>query len=558
VKERILLCFGERLGESAAFQAFADDMRDSGLQVHLFDGAAVKRFRPHDVLSVMEQNWGEDLDRRDYYFLSNIEGFFELCYKALPQTFRGFIRWSDGAGGPVCDADMEPVYEALLSLPLPEEGAAFPEIFVNDMDMVFSEEALNLRKTSLAAFPGEDRPDDAGNRRIIYRLAGQGYLIEPGWGETCYVALDEEKTVSDDSFADVITPFDLDRKLLKQTQDVLDMIARQPEKIMRRQTIPHKLFSQVKTVVLAAARIEQKYYTSLISAMAEAHGALSSIYALSFFLQIYRTYDVYRRLAAVCLDSQEISGQNRYFILAQNRHVELTDRAETADRVLSLDIDLLKKSAELLEPVMEDNLAKLAGQELDKDAIVLLSGQILSYSHKETAHMLDLAKYLIEKQRKKVYVINTCEYLPQIGAVPYFDVSAAYVNNEYSKGNSIEHEGTVIPFCQMISAVPALGGIDGITEFIEDVKPGLIISVAEMSVMAQLTAPRLPTVYWPPEDCVPVCAGGRLLLSAQVSEAELAVYGRNAVTVLPLPASDDGEDREKFYEKAWAKIAGDF
>jgi hypothetical protein len=354
----------------------------------------------------------------------------------------------------------------------------------------------------------------------------------------CFVELDESEHEEKPCFADAATPFELDRPLLRQAEEMLELVARDPLTILRRQEIAHKVFSVFRAAMLAAGRTEQKYYCSLTVAMGNALGIFAEIFALSFFLQIHKAAGIYGRILRVCLDSRDISAQNKYFVLTQSKLVPLGGREAAEGKLLALETKLFGDICRDFVEITRDAMGGLAGYEPDPDSVLVLVSQFLNYSHPESRYALELCKFFLEKG-KKVCLLNTCEFITQNARLPFFEMSQGVILTEYTNSNNISYEGANIPFAQMMYPMPNIGGIEGIAELAEHVRPGLVVSLSDLSVAAAVLNRYAKTVFAPLKKESPaVLSSGRLALRAASLSDELKnFYRENAVSLL-----DAGED----------------
>ncbi len=556
--KKVLACFGENLGGQEAFQAFAERLDRQGFEVHLFDRVIDMGLKPHSVLNIMEHVWKERLDDNEYYFLTDIKDYFKLVYRTFHQTFTGFIFWSGWDN--VYDVDLEDIYANLLGSDIYPEERLYKRIYINDLAADFDSEFLNSQKVDMSEFPANWEAAPQPEQQVVYRFAGQCYLIEPSTGKTVYVDLDSEKVADEIKYADIIMPCEVDKDSVEQTESMLELIARDYESCLRRQDTMHKVFSLLRSNILAGSRVEQKYYCSLLEVMGEGYGIYAEIAALSLLLQIYRESRFYKKILSICLAGKHLTVQNKYFVLSQCKHIELFDRIVNARELLKTETLLFQEIAGDVKMMLEKEFNPIQAEDVDKDAIVVMTSQLLSYAQLQTRYAMELASGLAKRCGKKVWLINTCETLTQNGRIPFFDISASNILGEYSNSNVIEFEGTRIPFYQMITPMPDYGGIAGILEFLQEIKPALLINIGEISVTAQVCAAQIPCIFMPPTTVRYLPAVGQtLVVDRKLPEEIAAFYSESGIRVITLSGTLDAENLQKegFLEAVLAKYYSD-
>ena len=552
MKKKILVCFSESLGEQSDFQHFSKELTEKGFEVHSFNGISSMQLQPHSVLAVLERVWGEQLEDNEYYFLSDIKEFFELCYCVLQQTFEQFIFW--GNGGADYGVELDDIYLSLLNA-LPKENIG-KKIFVSDHSVTFSD-ACDSRKEKLDGFFDAER-DICELRQNIYRFKGECYLLEPVFGDIRYVNIDQEPVSAELEFADVIVPCELDSKLIAQIEEMLELISRDQETTLRRQEVVYKLFSMLRATVLTSSKLEQRYYISFIAVIGEAFGIFSQVFALSFLLHIYKLSTFHKKLLLLCLQNRQMSVQNKYFILSQSCNVELCDRKEHKLEILQLETATFREISTAFADISDDTLQKIDKNNLIMDNVLVLVSQFLNYSHEATKYALNLCNFLLKKTGKKVTLLNTCEFLTPSGRIPFFDISQGVIMSEYANNNSINYEGMVVPYGQMVMPMPNVSGINGVAELVDYIKPSLIINLSELSVAAEICSKHIKTIFMPLEKQFPAIPAGNYLLAqkGKIGKTEKKFYKENGVQIIENISNItvDNIEAEDFWEKIFEKI----
>ena len=395
MKKKILLCFGENFSEQAAFGEFSDRAAGFGFETHLFDGAVSGQLRltPHGLFDLLVHVWKEAVDENEYFFLTDDRNFFKLTYRVFQQTFRQFVFWA-GAEPDVYEAELDDVYLAMLAAPVRTEENLFKTVFVSNLSAVSGEDFYGARIEGVDGFFTAEEPENRRLRQNIYRCEQECYLLEPAIGAVNYIDLDGQAVDARTKFSDIVTPVELDKKLIKQAEEILELIFRNADRVMRRKEVAHKLFSLLQAALLSGGVAQQKYGAALIAAMGEGYGLYAQIYVLSFLLQTFKTSAVYKYLLDICIKSDQLSAQNKYYVFCQSRYVDLVDRAENEAGVFRLEIAILAQVSSELEKLSSDALKNLGGEEADIDCVLVLAGQFLNYAHPVSKFSLDICRFL--------------------------------------------------------------------------------------------------------------------------------------------------------------------
>ncbi|MDR3348871.1 MAG: hypothetical protein LBO03_04610 [Acidaminococcales bacterium] len=561
MKKKILLCFGESFSGQRAFEDFSARAVTAGFEVHSFGDALGKGLMPHSLLGLLQQVWQDGADENDYFFLADNRDFFKLCYRVFQQTFRHFVFWA-GAGADDYAAGLEGVYLALLGEPAKAEENLRKPIFVSDLNAVGGDDFYGARLEGIEGFFAAQEPENSRPRQNIYRHGQECYLLEPMIAGANYIDLDGQAVDAQTKFSDIVTPVELDKKLLKQAEDILELIFRNAERVMRRREVGHKLFSMLQADMLTGGAVRQKYCAALVAVMGEGYGLYAQIYALSFLLQSRKTGAVYKYLLEVCLASDQLTAQNKYYILCQNRQIQIIDRAESEGDIFSLEAEVLAGVSAELEKLSCGELRELAKIEADPDCVLVLVGQFLNYAHPLSKFSLELCRFLIASLKKNVCLLNTCEFLTTSGSLLYFDPSHGVIMTKYANDNRINYEETIIPYGQMIMPMPNTAGIDGIAELAEHLKPSLILNLSDLSVAADILGRYIKTVCVPLRgEYLPLPAGGRICLDADaLSDGQAALYRRRGAEIINLgeTLTPENINQEEILRKIFVLSQGKF
>lgn len=541
--KKVLVCFCEDIEANEKFTILTEKFSSKGFEVYLFDRIVDMQLKPHNVLTVLEHVWQEKLDEYEFYFLSNVRDFFKLTYRCFKQSFKKFIFYSDKVVN--YDIDLDDIYDPLLNKKIFVEECITKPIYTNDINCEFLDKYLNDKKVDLTEFFNEEEFVDNENisHQLIYRYQEQCFLLEPSSGKVIYINLDDYKVDGSVLYSDIIVPVELEMKNFQTAEEVSKLLAKDYQVCLKKEEVLYKTFSYLRSDILTAGKLEQKYYRALLEVMGEGYGIYVEVFISSFLLQMYRSSFYYKKLLLLCLNNNEINENNKYFVLTQARHIQLFDRSSNEDFLLELESELFKSISSYFKENVNEYFLEFSERKVNTNKIAVVTTNFLDYTNLQSRYVLNICKYLIQEMGKEVWIFNTCEFLSNVNKIPFFDASAGYIESKYSTSSKIQYEETIIPFCQVVAPMPTDIGLAASLEFLKDEGIGLFLNVSELSVLVDIVSTVSSVVTVLPEDNNQFIPTGQYFATNKKISAEtLNIYSKYGLKVLEIDSSSTLEN----------------
>jgi len=215
------------------------------------------------------------------------------------------------------------------------------------------------------------------------------------------------------------------------------------------------------------------------------------LFALATFVRFSK--DCYDKLIDICMsDAFDIfEKQFLYQQLYTMRlfHISLVN-SDNAKKLWIFHREIVNGFKELLK----DSLEPIDVASRNKDLVLVITDQMLSFEHGPSKTTADRCKILIEHFNKKVLLINTAESLNRVGDVPIFGQKIGSYAPDYLEKEYIEWKGCRIPYFQCDKNMPDIDTMRYLIGVIKQLKPmyGLAIGVA--GVFAQIVDEIIPVL----------------------------------------------------------------
>ncbi|HHU71937.1 MAG TPA: glycosyltransferase family 4 protein, partial [Clostridiales bacterium] len=128
------------------------------------------------------------------------------------------------------------------------------------------------------------------------------------------------------------------------------------------------------------------------------------------------------------------------------------------------------------------------------DTIIVFAIQILGENHAPTRTTLERCHTLLRSLGKNVLLVNTKEQYSLYGGINLYKITEGNVLKEYSKLDVYKYKGVSIPFYQPEEDMPSLSVLSGILKYIRKIKPIMIISIGNGSIVADICGSLVPHV----------------------------------------------------------------
>lgn len=221
----------------------------------------------------------------------------------------------------------------------------------------------------------------------------------------------------------------------------------------------------------------------------------TAVYLYSAALSIRKSDDVFEKLLDYCERAKnKFAPITLHYLL--NQFMSIIFLTPSLSQVhLKIKIQLLfDHVVYCYENLFQDILKPIPLKKRNKDFVIVLTEQFLSYQHGPTKSAADRCKILIENMRKNVILINTAELMSQAGQIPFVgSLSGNYADN-LSSSEFVEWKSCKIPYIQCEQNMPNYESLRILLNAILENRPSFIISIGSGKIMASLASRIVPTL----------------------------------------------------------------
>lgn len=133
----------------------------------------------------------------------------------------------------------------------------------------------------------------------------------------------------------------------------------------------------------------------------------------------------------------------------------------------------------------------------NENLIFIFTGQFLGELHAPTKLLLERAYHLKKDFKKEVLIINSAEFMTEIGTIPFFEIYTPNKIESYSNVNQISYKDIEIPFYQSAVDMPNEDEIRNILSIVQEYKPYIIINIGSGNLIGDLCSNLITTVSLP-------------------------------------------------------------
>lgn len=214
-----------------------------------------------------------------------------------------------------------------------------------------------------------------------------------------------------------------------------------------------------------------------------------------FTFLIYLTMDKldFKRVLHYCIEDEQLTLGNKFFLYYQFVTYGFLIPEINDDEVSDLLYQLYIQIYEGYKKQIVD-LEFISKVERNKDLVMVFISQILGMSHGPTKTLLDRCYILQKHMNKKVFVVNTAEFRPDINCVPVFCGHDANYREDLNDCTNLEYRGIDISFFQCPKCMPNLEITEQILDVVRTEKPYYILSIGGGSIVSDLCSNIVPTI----------------------------------------------------------------
>lgn len=217
-------------------------------------------------------------------------------------------------------------------------------------------------------------------------------------------------------------------------------------------------------------------------------------FLLSFLLKATDNLTIFKTILQYCLVDDEISKEQKFFLYYQllqyrfvHPHVGDNEVEQLFDQLYTHIFEGYCKSLCIEKKIVPVD-------KRDNEAIVVLSSQVLEPEHGPTKTLFDRCCVLKNKLGKRVYIINTAEFMSSAQIINYFQIQVPGYVEGYSRVERIAYETDEYPFMQCPKEMPQESIINDIIEKVKAINPYFIVTIGGNSIVSDVCSNYYPTL----------------------------------------------------------------
>lgn len=227
-------------------------------------------------------------------------------------------------------------------------------------------------------------------------------------------------------------------------------------------------------------------------------------YIFSFLFQATKNKEIYKLLLQFTICDEDITKETKYFLFNQFRRYQFVNSDIIDAEAAELYDDLYSHIYEAYKEEFQDiKCSFIPKEERNADFVLVLVTQVVGIGHGPTKTLLDRCYVLEEALHKKVYIINTAEFMTTYQWVPYFDMGVPTYIDEFSSVRWLSYKEKQFPFLQCPKEMPQVSVIKEIIDVVLAEKPYFILTIGGGSVISDICSNIVPTL------CVSTVFSGR-------------------------------------------------
>lgn len=168
---------------------------------------------------------------------------------------------------------------------------------------------------------------------------------------------------------------------------------------------------------------------------------------------------------------------------------ELDGNGESKEELWMFYKDIIDTYAQHLAPEL---LTEIPLQQRKKDAVVVITEQLIRVEHGPTKTALDRCKTLITKMGKEVLLINDAEILSQAGRIPFYGKVSGFYLPEKREETQQQWKGVTVPYYQCENNMPNFQEMEHLLRKIRSIAPERIIAIGKGGILANLADRMVP------------------------------------------------------------------
>lgn len=495
------LCFIDKEDIDEDLLTYISALDEQGAEVYLYSNFSHSLKEPTEVLYELDRNYGTEEDT--YVFLTNMKSLFNVIYRIYNQSFNCFLYYEQED---TRDYELTGIYRALVEGDISGEELNNRRIYSNIGQVVVNKTVVeakdymvllnnSLLDQEIKELDNQEAMAKTKRVRKYYYFQGKHVLFEPILGDqTWEYDLDSVSAPYKQDF--VFPGFDTMIYLYSYNSELLNQLFTLMDNVKVKLPKEHLI-----TLFKLTTEMQDYYpyvYNMTCSILEDAASLVDeeeisrSLFIYSYLMQVTMKERYYVGFLKLVLESKYLTGDNLFYIWNQCKRYSLARKVVGNQETTRLMKEIYHKAFQYYKEQLCEELHPIPNEERDRDAIVIFAIQFISERHAPTRTTLERCYTLGKRMSKKLILVNTIEQCTPHGGVNIYQSSIGNVIEEYSQIHSYRYKDYDIPFFQPLDPMPSLAVVRELFKMIRSIKPYMIFSIGNGSIVADLCGQLVP------------------------------------------------------------------
>lgn len=217
-------------------------------------------------------------------------------------------------------------------------------------------------------------------------------------------------------------------------------------------------------------------------------------YIMTFLLRATGKREIYKALLQYCIADGFISKETKFYLYYQLVAYNFLHPDVPDEEISDLMDDLYSHIYQEYKKEFTDEMSYIPREQRNENFVMVFISQVLGTGHGPTKTLLDRC-YILEKYlNKKVYIVNTAEYLTQYQSLFCFAAMTGNYKEEYSQTDYLTWKDKNFAFMQCPNVMPHVSIIKEILNVVKCEKPYFILNIGGNSIVNDLCSNIVPTL----------------------------------------------------------------
>lgn len=188
----------------------------------------------------------------------------------------------------------------------------------------------------------------------------------------------------------------------------------------------------------------------------------------------------------------KLTKENKYYLYHQLTSKVFTEHQYDEENVELAFHRLYQEIYQEYYNQMHHLLTEIPRQQRNQNVVLVLTCQVLTQMHAPTKTMLDRSYVMAKKFGKKVWIINTAEFMPVMGVIPVYHSQTANYMENLKEQSEYEYRGKKFSFFQCENGMPNEQEVRNIIQFVKKLRPCQMIQIGGSSIVGDLCSNLVP------------------------------------------------------------------